>query len=175
MIPHHLPCASRAPVAVVRCASLKHSGVARFPDPARHKGNRPHDRVHVHPIHCRPVGSAKPIKPLCAQRTGKSRKRRKPPATRAKPKEYTPVESENNRLQSPHQRIRGSLKSNWQHTFPIDTTNPRGFLPERCSNAGHSQTKPKPHTLARIRKSSSIKTLAAASMKDRYSNWVRNA
>ncbi|MFG5382274.1 hypothetical protein, partial [Yoonia sp. R2-816] len=49
----------------------------------------------------------------------------------------TPVESENDRLQSPHQRTRGSLRSNRQHTFPIDTANPRGFHPERFSNAGH--------------------------------------
>ncbi|MFG5382834.1 hypothetical protein, partial [Yoonia sp. R2-816] len=27
--------------------------------------------------------------------------------------------------------------SNRQHTFPIDTANPRGFHPERFSNAGH--------------------------------------
>ncbi|WP_420011182.1 hypothetical protein [Tateyamaria sp.] len=38
---------------------------------------------------------------------------------------------------------------------------PRGFLPERFSNAGHRQAKSKPRTLARIRKSSSHPALAA--------------
>ncbi|MFG5380583.1 hypothetical protein ACEWPN_05300, partial [Yoonia sp. R2-816] len=28
-------------------------------------------------------------------------------------------------------------RSNRQHTFPIDTANPRGFHPERFFNAGH--------------------------------------
>ncbi|MHA3916658.1 hypothetical protein, partial [Halovulum sp. GXIMD14793] len=52
---------------------------------------------------------------------------------------------------------------------------PRSFLPERFSNADHTQAKPKPRTLARIRKSSSFKTFAARCWKVRFTQKVSDA
>ena len=48
--PRHSPCANPAHAAAAPCASLRSSGAARNPVPARHRGSRQHDETPDHRI-----------------------------------------------------------------------------------------------------------------------------
>ena len=97
-------------------------GVARFHDPARHRGGRPHDRTPVHSILRTPTGPATPAKLHYPKRSGKSRRGRSttPIRHRFRPKPLADLKVRH--LQTQHQSVHHSHRPGRRRSSPIDST-----------------------------------------------------